>query len=70
MSLLLLSSVPAYIGPGAGLGFIGALISLVVSIGFSLFMVVVWPIRAAFRKAKAAKQSAPAAEEASAEQPQ
>jgi hypothetical protein len=43
-----------YIGPGAGLGLIGALVSLLASIGFALLMVVAWPIRAALKKRAAA----------------
>lgn len=46
-----------YIGPGAGLGLIGALVSLLASVGFALVMVVVWPIRAALKKRAAAGQN-------------
>ena len=44
-----------YIGPGAGLGLMGALISLIVSVGLALLMVFAWPIRAAIKKMKAKK---------------
>lgn len=48
--------VVAYIGPGAGLGLMGALISLVVSVGLALLMVFAWPIRAAIKRLKAKKE--------------
>ena len=35
----------AYIGPGAGLGLIMALIGLATAIGAALLSVVLWPIR-------------------------
>lgn len=52
MTLFAISPLLGYIGPGAGLGLIGALVSLLVSIGFAMAMVVAWPIRAALKKAR------------------
>jgi hypothetical protein len=62
MSLCLLTAVVAYIGPGAGLGLLGALIAVVSAILAALFFVVLWPIRMMLRKAKATnQQSTPSA---------
>ena len=41
-----------YIGPGAGIGLIGALFGLVMTVGMALFMVVLWPIRSMLRKVR------------------
>jgi hypothetical protein len=35
----------AYIGPGAGMGLIMALVGLVAAVGAALLSVVLWPIR-------------------------
>ncbi len=48
----------AYIGPGAGLGLVGALVSLLISVGLALLMVFAWPIRAAIKKMKAKQRVA------------
>ena len=42
----------AYIGPGAGLGLLGALIGLVLAVGSALGFVILWPLRALLRKRK------------------
>ncbi|QDU41491.1 hypothetical protein Mal4_58590 [Maioricimonas rarisocia] len=42
-----------YIGPGAGIGLIGAFFGLLVSVGMALFMMVLWPLRSALKKARA-----------------
>lgn len=52
MNLFVTIPLLGYIGPGAGLGLIGALVSLLVSVGFALAMIVAWPIRAALKKAR------------------
>jgi hypothetical protein len=52
MSPCLLLVVTAYIGPGAGLGLIGALIAVVSAVMAALFFVVLWPVRMLLRKAK------------------
>lgn len=56
MSLCLLNAVVAYIGPGAGLGLVSALIAVVSAVMAALFFVVLWPIRMMLRKAKTASQ--------------
>jgi hypothetical protein len=43
----------AYIGPGAGLGAIGAVIGLLGALLLAIGVVVVWPIRRMMRKARA-----------------
>ena len=60
--LLLLPASPAqaYIGPGAGLGAIGAFVGLLGAILLAIGVVVIWPIRRMMRKARAqAPQSQP-----------
>jgi hypothetical protein len=42
----------AYIGPGAGITFIGALIGLVVAIFSAIGFIIFWPIRRAMKKMK------------------
>jgi len=39
------SNLLAYIGPGAGLGMLSALIGLVSAVGVALFTIALWPIR-------------------------
>jgi hypothetical protein len=53
--MIMFDACLAYIGPGAGLGLMGALVSLLVSVGLALLMVLAWPMRAAFKKIKAKK---------------
>ena len=49
--ILLVSADPAhaYMGPGAGLAFIGSLIALIVAIGVGLFGVVWYPVKRLIR---------------------
>jgi hypothetical protein len=56
MSLCLLNVLVAYIGPGAGLGLVGALIAVVSAVMAAMFFVVLWPIRMMLRKAKLRQQ--------------
>lgn len=42
-----------YIGPGAGIGLIGAFFGLLMSVGMALFMMILWPLRSALKKARA-----------------
>lgn len=44
----------AYIGPGAGLGLLGALWGLVVAVGVSLAFVLMWPLRRFLKRRKPA----------------
>ena len=48
----LLGVVTAYIGPGAGLGLLGALIAVGGAVAAALFFVVMWPLRMLLRRAK------------------
>ena len=57
------TTVEAYVGPGAGISVIGALIGLVSAIFLALFAVLRWPIKrylARRRAAQAAAAGAPA----------
>ena len=49
---MILDSVLGYIGPGAGLGMIGALIGLALAVISALAFVVLWPLRMLRRKLK------------------
>ena len=40
----------AYIGPGAGLGLLGALIGLFVAVASAVGFIVLWPLRTMFRR--------------------
>lgn len=46
----------AYVGPGAGITLIGALIGLVSAIGLALWAVLRWPFRRLMAKRKAARE--------------
>jgi type VI protein secretion system component VasK len=43
----------AYIGPGAGIGALGAVVGLIVAVVAALGVVLLWPLRAAMRRARA-----------------
>ena len=45
-----------YIGPGAGLGLLMALVGLVAAVGAALFSVVLWPIRNMLKRRKQSQQ--------------
>jgi hypothetical protein len=47
-----------YIGPGAGLGLLGALVGLFLAVGSALGFVCFWPLRALLRKRKQAARCA------------
>lgn len=47
----------AYIGPGAGLGMLGALWGLLVAVGAALLFVLLWPIRRAIRRRNGLQQA-------------
>lgn len=60
MSELILASLPAYVGPGAGLGLLGALLAVAGALFAALFFVALWPVRMLLRKMKAgARAGAP-----------
>lgn len=50
--ILLLASAdaPAYIGPGAGISFLGSLWAVIVGIVLALVAVLAWPVRILWRK--------------------
>lgn len=50
--------LPGYIGPGAGLSLMGALIGLVSVLFSVLFFTLFWPVRALIRKMKRTSASA------------
>jgi hypothetical protein len=52
---LCLAPLPAlaYIGPGAGIGALGAVVGLIAAVVAALGVVVLWPLRAAMRRARA-----------------
>lgn len=56
-----MTGILAYIGPGAGVSLVGALVGFIGSIAFALFMVVLHPIRTFLRKRR--KQRNPEAAE-------
>lgn len=68
-TMALASTLPtqawAYIGPGAGLGMLGALWGLLAAVGAALLFVVLWPIRRAIRRRNGLQQ----AEESTAPEP-
>jgi membrane protein implicated in regulation of membrane protease activity len=55
---LLLLALPAfaYIGPGAGIPFIGSFIGFIVTIFLVISAILFWPIRKLLKKKKANKQ--------------
>jgi membrane protein implicated in regulation of membrane protease activity len=52
----------AYIGPGAGITFIGALIGLVLAVLSAVSFILFWPVRRVWRRMKAKKENIEAAE--------
>lgn len=59
--MALASTLPAqawvYVGPGAGLGMLGALWGLVTAVGAALLFVLLWPIRRAIRRRNGLQQA-------------
>lgn len=57
--LLMLCSTPsyAYIGPGLGAGAIAAVVGVILSIVVAIFAVTYYPIKRAFKKRRAEKES-------------
>jgi hypothetical protein len=53
----------AYVGPGAGITLIGAVIGLLSAVFLALFAVLRWPIRRYLARRKAARQTADAVAE-------
>ena len=44
----------AYVGPGAGIGLVGALGGLIIAVVIAVAILLIWPIRMLLRKKKAA----------------
>lgn len=44
-----------YIGPGAGIGMLGALLGVAIAVGGALLMALAWPLRLLFRRLRAKK---------------
>ena len=63
LTLGLSASALAYVGPGAGLGAIGAALGLIAAVVMALGVILFWPIRRLMRRIKAK----PAAETSGAE---
>lgn len=57
----------AYIGPGAGISFVGSLFTWIIGILVALFAILFWPIRALLRRARGGKAKGQAEESASQE---
>jgi hypothetical protein len=55
---MITSHMLAYIGPGAGLGLMTALGSLLLSVGLALLLVLAWPLRAVIKRMKGQKRVA------------
>lgn len=51
------AAMPAasYIGPGAGISFVGSLFTWLIGILIALFAILFWPIRALIRRARGGK---------------
>lgn len=47
----------AYVGPGAGIGMLGALWGLIVGVVMAIGVILFWPIRMMMRRAKARKET-------------
>ena len=56
ISILLISISFAYVGPGAGISFLGALWAVIVAIFLAVGGFLAWPIRAMMRKRKLKKE--------------
>jgi hypothetical protein len=55
-AVLAISFAPAasaYVGPGAGLGVLGAILAILAALGATLLGLVLWPLRALKRRRKA-----------------
>lgn len=65
-ALLVATPAAAYIGPGAGLGALGAIAGLLFGVIVAIGVVLLWPIRAVWRKLRG---PAPTAERAESQAP-
>jgi hypothetical protein len=49
----------AYVGPGAGMGILGALLAILLAIVATVVGIVLWPVRAITRRLKAKRDTGP-----------
>jgi hypothetical protein len=52
LTIGMVNTAAAYVGPGAGLSLLGALWGLVVAVGAALWFVIVWPLRRMRKRAQ------------------
>jgi len=57
-AFILPSTAFAYVGPGAGLSLLGALLALLGAIAMAVLFVFAWPLRKMLRKRRAARRAA------------
>ena len=70
LCVALVQPAAAYVGPGAGLGAIGAFIGLVATVLLTVGLLIVWPVRRLLRRARGKPAAqAPASDDASADPP-
>jgi hypothetical protein len=66
--MLLSSPAIAYIGPGAGISVLGSLLGILATIVVAIGAIIMWPLRKALKKRRAAKtadaEQAPASDAA------
>lgn len=55
---LLPSTAFAYVGPGAGLSLLGALLALLGAVAMAVLFIFAWPLRKMLRKRRAARRAA------------
>lgn len=61
LALAMAGPAQAYVGPGAGVTLIGAAIGLIVAVVVALGVVIMWPLRRAFKRKRAGQADAAAA---------
>lgn len=54
----MVNSAAAYVGPGAGLSLLGALWGLLLSVGAALWFVIMWPLRRMRKRAQQKRDEA------------
>lgn len=57
LALVVSGPALAYVGPGAGLSFLGALWALLLAVLTALAFVVAWPVRRLLRRRRVARQA-------------
>lgn len=54
---MLAGGLLAYVGPGAGLGLLSALIGLLLAVGSAAGFILLWPLRSLLKKLRSGKQA-------------